>query len=316
VTVVSQASAPAPAAAPSWAARWAAAARPRTLPAAVAPVLVGSACAASAGAFDATAASLALAVALLLQVGTNFVNDWGDHRRGADGPDRLGPVRAVAAGWITPRQMAGAGLGAFAVAALLGVALVARGGMPAALIGAASIAAGLAYTAGPFPLAYRGLGEPFVLAFFGPLAVCGSELVQTGSVSSLALAASLPVGALATAILVVNNVRDVATDARAGKRTLAVRIGAPAARRLYTALVAGAFVSPLLLGLSGLAPASVLVALAAAPAARAPLRAVRGGAGGPELNGVLAATARLHLLFGALLAAGIAWPTLRSGLAG
>lgn len=298
--------APAPASRPSRIACWIAAARPRTLPAAVAPVLVGSACAAHAGGFDAIAATLALAVALLLQVGTNFVNDWGDHRRGADGPERLGPTRAVAAGWITPRAMACGGAVAFALAAVLGLVLVLRAGPAALLLGALSIAAGVAYTAGPFPLAYRGLGEPFVLAFFGPVAVCGTELVQRGSISTLAFAASLPVGMLAAAILIVNNVRDVATDARAGKHTLAVRIGAPAARRLYAALVVVALASPLALWASGLAPASALLALAAAFAAPAPLRAVTRETDGPSLNGALAATARLHLVFGTLLAVGIA----------
>ncbi|HEY8514526.1 MAG TPA: 1,4-dihydroxy-2-naphthoate polyprenyltransferase [Candidatus Binatia bacterium] len=301
---------------PSSIACWVAAARPRTLPAAVAPVLVGSACAAHAGGFDAIAATLALAVALLLQIGTNFVNDWGDHRRGADGPERLGPTRAVAAGWITPRAMACGGAIAFALAAALGFVLVLRAGPAALLLGALSIAAGVAYTAGPFPLAYRGLGEPFVLAFFGPVAVCGTELVQRGSVSALALAASLPVGMLASAILVVNNVRDVATDARAGKRTLAVRIGAGAARRLYAALVVAALASPFVLWASGLAPASALLALGAAFAARAPLRAVARQTDGPALNGALAATARLHLVFGALLAAGIALaPSVAAGAA-
>ena len=225
------------AAAPPLATRWIAAARPRTLPAAVAPVLVGSACALHAGGFAALPAVAALLVALLLQVGTNFVNDWGDFRRGADGPDRVGPARAVAAGWITPRAMALAGALAFGAAALLGIYLTLRGGPLALALGVLSIAAGVAYTAGPFPLAYRGLGEVFVFAFFGPVAVCGTELVQRGAVSQLALAASVPVGLLAAAILVVNNVRDVDTDARAGKRTIAVRLGA--ARNLE--LLAGAY---------------------------------------------------------------------------
>ena len=276
-------------------------------------MLVGSACAARAGAFDPLAATLALAVALLLQIGTNFVNDWGDHRRGADGPDRLGPPRAVAAGWITPERMARAGAIAFGAAAVLGVALLARGGAWAAVLGVASIAAGIAYTAGPYPLAYRGLGEVFVFVYFGPVAVCGTELVQAGAVSALGLAASLPVGLLAAAILVVNNVRDVATDTRAGKRTLAVRIGAPAARGLYAALVLAAVLSPLALWASGLAPAAALLALAALPAARAPLLAVLRRSDGPTLNRALAGTARLHLLFGALLAAGLAWPALIGG---
>jgi 1,4-dihydroxy-2-naphthoate octaprenyltransferase len=287
---------------------WLAATRPRTLPAAIAPVLVGSACAARAGGFVPAVALTALAIALLLQVGTNFVNDWGDHRRGADGPDRLGPTRAVAAGWITPAQMATAAGVAFAAAALLGTALLARGGAWAALLGVASIAAGVAYTAGPFPLAYHGLGELFVFAFFGPVAVCGTELVQLRAVSALAVAASVPVGLLAAAILVVNNVRDVDADQRSGKRTLAVRLGPAAARRLHTGLLAAALLSPVVLWASGLAPASVLVALAAARPAIAPLRMVGARRDGPSLNRALADTARVHLVFGALLATGIVWP--------
>jgi len=296
--------------APGLARRWIAAARPRTLPAAVAPVLVGSACALRAGGFAPVVALTALAVALLLQVGTNFVNDWGDHRRGADGPDRLGPARAVAAGWVTPAQMAAAGALAFAAAAALGALLLARGGAWAALLGVASIASGIAYTAGPFPLAYRGLGELFVFAFFGPVAVCGTELVQARAVSALAVAASVPVGLLAAAILVVNNVRDVDADRRAAKNTLAVRFGAPAARRLHTGLVGTALLSPLVLWSSGLASAAVLVALAAMVPAIAPLRVVRTRRDGPALNRALADTARVHLVFGALLAAGIALPVV------
>lgn len=299
-------------AAPPLATRWIAAARPRTLPAAVAPVLVGSACALHDGGFAGVPALAALLVALLLQVGTNFVNDWGDFRRGADGPDRVGPARAVAAGWITPRAMATAGALAFAAAALPGVYLTVRGGPAALALGVLSIAAGVAYTAGPFPLAYRGLGEPFVFAFFGPVAVCGTELVQRGAVSPLALAASLPVGALAAAILVVNNVRDVATDARAGKRTIAVRLGPARSRDLYAALLGIAFAAPVLLWWSALAPPSALLALGAMVVARAPLHVVR-NADGPALNDALAGTARLHLVYGALLAAGIALPTLIGG---
>lgn len=294
---------------PSFAARWVAAARPRTLPAAVAPVLVGSACALHAGGFALVPAVTALLVALLLQIGTNFVNDWGDFRRGADGPERVGPARAVAAGWITPQAMAAAGAAAFGAAALLGTYLTVRGGAAALALGALSIAAGVAYTAGPFPLAYRGLGEPFVFAFFGPVAVCGTELVQRGAVSPLALAASVPVGCLAAAILIVNNVRDAGTDARAGKRTIAVRLGTARTRGLYALLVGAALLSPVLMTWSGGAPPSVLLALLALLAARAPLDLVR-SASGSALNQALAQTARLHLVFGALLAAGIALPTL------
>jgi 1,4-dihydroxy-2-naphthoate octaprenyltransferase len=299
----------APAAAPPLATRWIAAARPRTLPAAVAPVLVGSACALHAGGFVAVPALAALLVALLLQVATNFVNDWGDHRRGADGPDRVGPSRAVAAGWISPRAMVSAAALAFGVAALLGLYLTLRGGAAALALGMLSIAAGIAYTAGPFPLAYRGLGEPFVFVFFGPVAVCGTELVQRGAVSPLALAASVPVGLLAAAILVVNNVRDVDGDARAGKRTIAVRLGASRTRGLYVLLVAAALASPLLLAWSRMAPGSVLLAGLAFLAAPTPLGIVRHETGA-ALNAALAQTARLHLVFGALLAAGIALPAL------
>jgi 1,4-dihydroxy-2-naphthoate octaprenyltransferase len=294
---------------PSLAARWVAAARPRTLPAAVAPVLVGSACALHAGGFAPVPAVAALLVALLLQIGTNFVNDWGDFRRGADGPDRVGPVRAVAAGWISPEAMAAAGAVAFGAAALLGLYLTVRGGAAALALGALSIAAGVAYTAGPFPLAYCGLGEAFVFAFFGPVAVCGTELVQAGQVSGLALAASVPVGGLAAAILIVNNVRDAVTDARAGKRTIAVRLGTARTRGLYVLLVGAALLSPVPMKWSGAAPPSVLLALLAMLAARAPLELVR-HASGSALNPALAQTARLHLVFGALLAAGIALPAL------
>ena len=294
---------------PPLAVRWVAAARPRTLPAAVAPVLVGSACALHAGGFAPVPAVAALLVALLLQVGTNFVNDWGDFRRGADGPDRVGPVRAVAAGWISPEAMAAAGAAAFGAAALLGLYLTVRGGAAALALGVLSIAAGVAYTAGPFPLAYRGLGEPFVFAFFGPVAVCGTELVQTGRVSELALAASIPVGCLAAAILIVNNVRDAVTDARAGKRTIAVRLGTARSRGLYALLLGAALLSPVLMNWSGVAPPSVLLALLAMLAARAPLDLVH-HASGSALNPALAQTARLHLVFGALLAVGIALPAI------
>jgi len=293
---------------PSFAARWVAAARPRTLPAAVAPVLVGSACALHARGFALVPAVAALLVALLLQIGTNFVNDWGDFRRGADGPERVGPERAVAAGWISPAAMVTAAAVAFGAAALLGLYLTVRGGAAALALGALSIAAGVAYTAGPFPLAYRGLGEVFVFAFFGPVAVCGTELVQAGHVSGLALAASVPVGCLAAAILIVNNVRDADTDARAGKRTIAVRLGTARTRGLYALLVGAALLSPVLMG-SGGAPPSVLLAPLALLAARAPLDLVR-SASGSALNQALAQTARLHLVFGALLAAGIALPAL------
>jgi 1,4-dihydroxy-2-naphthoate octaprenyltransferase len=287
--------------------RWILALRPRTLPAAVAPVLVGTAAAARAGAWHPLLAAGALAVALLLQIGANLLNDVGDFRRGADGPGRLGPVRVVQAGLLPVRQVAAAGLGCLALAALLGLLLAARGGWPLLAVGAAAIAAAALYTLGPWPLAYHGLGEPCVLLFFGPVAVAGTELVQAGRVSPAGLGASLPVGLLAAAILAVNNVRDVDGDRRAGKRTLAVRLGRRGGRALYALCVAGAFAAPAVLMAGGMIPPAALLAWASAPLARRPLRAVLDATDGPTLNAALAATARLHLVFGALLAGGLAW---------
>ncbi|HZP42982.1 MAG TPA: 1,4-dihydroxy-2-naphthoate polyprenyltransferase [Candidatus Binatia bacterium] len=285
---------------------WIAAIRPRTLPAAVAPVLVGTAVAAREGGARPALACAALGAALCLQIGTNLVNDWGDFQRGADGPGRLGPARATQAGWLAPAHVLAGGLAAFALAAALGAGLVAAGGWPVVWIGLASIAAGIAYTAGPFPLAYHGLGEACVFVFFGPVAVCGTALVQAGHVSAAAALASVPVGCLAAAILLVNDVRDVDGDRRAAKRTLVVRIGRRAGRRAYAAAVALAFAFAALLAAALGAPAALLAFLAA-PLARAPLRAVLGATDGQTLNAALAATARLHLVFGALLAAGLAW---------
>ena len=199
-------------------ATWVGAARLRTLPAAVVPVVVGTACAAATGRVAWGAALAALGGALAIQIGTNFANDVFDAERGADGPDRIGPVRAVSAGLISAGAMNRAMIAAFAVATLLGIYLASVAGWPVVAIGVASILSGIAYTGGPWPLGYHGLGDLFVMVFFGFVAVCGTTYVQLGAVPCLAIAAALPVGALATAILVVNNVRDRATDARAGAR--------------------------------------------------------------------------------------------------
>ena len=285
---------------------WWSAIRPRTLSAAVVPVAVGTAVAARDGHAQPGVALVALLCALLLQAGTNLVNDWGDARRGADGPDRLGPARAVHAGWLTARDVLRGAALVLGTATLLGAYLISRGGWPIAAIGAASLVAAVAYTAGPFPLAYHALGEVFVFLFFGPIAVCGAELVQAGRVSVLALMASLPVGCLATAILLVNNVRDVDGDRRAAKRTLVVRLGRPAGRALYACMLVLAFCLTPALAVLFQAPAIVL-AWCAAPLAIAPLRAVLRRIDGPGLNAALAATARLHLAFGLLLACGLAW---------
>ena len=282
---------------------WVGAARLRTLPAAVVPVVVGTACAAAAGRVAWGPALAALAGALAIQIGTNFANDVFDAERGADGPDRVGPVRAVSAGLISARAMKRAMIAAFGVATALGVYLVAVAGWPVVAIGVASIVSGIAYTGGPWPLGYHGLGDVFVMVFFGFVAVCGTAYVQLGAVPGLAFAAAVPVGALATAILVVNNIRDRATDARAGKRTLAVRFGRGAALVEYAALLATAYAVPLGLALAGCPWAAL--PLASAPLAIVRLRAVIAASDGPAFNRCLAATAQLLLLHGALFAVGL-----------
>src|SRR5690606_36493297 len=224
---------------------WIAAARLRTLPAAAAPVVVGTACAHAAGRVAWGPAIAALLGALAIQIGTNFANDVFDAERGADGPERIGPLRAVSAGLIGAAALKRAMIAAFALAALFGVYLVAQAGRPIVVIVLVSIAAGIAYTGGPYPLGYHGLGDVAVLVFFGFVAVCGTAYVQLAHVPVLAWWAALPVGALATAILVVNNLRDRATDARAGKRTLAVRLGRRGSLAEYAALLVVAYAVPL-----------------------------------------------------------------------
>lgn len=285
-------------------ATWIAAARLRTLPAAIVPVVVGTACAAASGGAALGPALAALGGALAIQIGTNFANDVFDAERGADGPDRIGPVRAVSAGLISARAMKRAMIAAFGAATLAGVYLACVAGWPVVAIGVASIVSGIAYTGGPWPLGYHGLGDVFVLVFFGFVAVCGTAFVQLGSVPDLAIAAAVPVGALATAILVVNNIRDRATDVRAGKRTLAVRFGRRAALVEYAALLALAFAVPLGLALTGRPWAGL--PLAVAPLALVRLRAVVAAAEGPDFNRCLAATAQLLLLHGGLFAIGLA----------
>jgi 1,4-dihydroxy-2-naphthoate octaprenyltransferase len=283
---------------------WIAAARLRTLPAAVVPVLVGTAVAHATRAIAWGPALAALAGALAIQIGTNFANDVFDAESGADGPDRIGPTRAVASGLISATAMKRAMIAAFAVASLFGFYLVATAGWPIVAIGLASIAAGIAYTGGPWPLGYHGLGDIFVLAFFGFVAVCGTAFVQLGHVPALALAASIPVGALATAILVVNNIRDRATDERAGKRTLAVRFGRRAAIVEYALLLAAAYVTPLVLAVCHRSLWFALP-LITAPLAWVRLRQLVGAASGPVFNGLLAATAQLMLIHGVLFSIGM-----------
>lgn len=283
---------------------FAAAARPRTLPAAIAPVCVGTAIAVADAAPRWDVIIACLAVALLLQVAANFANDLFDFERGADTDARLGPPRAVQRGWISAGHMRAATATALGAALLPGVWLVVQGGWPFAIAGALAIAAALAYTGGPMPLGYVGLGEVAVFAFFGVVAVCGSHWVQSGGFSAVALGASVAPGALASAILVVNNLRDVATDRVAGKRTLAVHFGVRAARVLYAALLSLAYATPVALVACGRLEWPALLPLASAPLAVRLVRRVA-RAEGAALNPLLAATAALELVFCALFAGGI-----------
>jgi 1,4-dihydroxy-2-naphthoate polyprenyltransferase len=284
---------------------WLMAARPRTLPAAVAPVLVGTALAATGDTFKPLTFLAALVGALFIQVGTNLSNDYSDARRGADTEDRLGPVRVTAGGLVPPRQVLIATYVAFGVAVLAGVYLIATAGWELLLVGAASILAGVLYTGGPRPYGYEGLGEVFVFLFFGVVAVAGSYFAQTEELDWEALVLAVPVGLLAAAILVVNNVRDLETDRRAGKRTLAVRLGRERARRLFVAMVAGAFLSAPLPWLLGSLSPWLLLSWIAAPLAVPLVRIVRTRTDGPSLNSALARTGRLQLAFCVLLSAGL-----------
>jgi len=283
---------------------WLLAARPRTLPVAVAPVLVGTALAIAEGSARALPAAAALLGALSLQVGANFANDLFDAEKGADGDDRIGPPRAMQLGLVDARQMRVAIACSFGAAAGVGGYLVYVGGWPVVAIGLASIAAGLAYTGGPFPFGYRGLGDVAVFVFFGPVAVAGSHYVQALSPSGLALAASLPVGALATAILVVNNLRDIDSDARVGKRTLAVRIGPRATRIEYAGLLVFAYAVVPAFWWLGFASPWITLPWSTSPLAFRLVRRIAAASDGPSLNQALADTARLTLAFSLLFAIG------------
>jgi 1,4-dihydroxy-2-naphthoate octaprenyltransferase len=283
---------------------WLLAARPKTLPAAAAPVLVGTAVALSEGKFRPGPALAALAAALLIQIGTNLANDVFDYQKGADTSDRLGPLRVTQAGLLSPRQvLTGMGL-VFALAVLLGLYLVSVGGWPIVAIGLLSILAGIAYTGGPFPLGYNGLGDLFVFIFFGLVAVGGTYYVQAGTVSLAAWWASLPLGWLATAILVVNNLRDIDTDRAVGKRTLAVRFGARGAQVEYLLLLLLTYLAPPLMWLSGAATPWVMLAWLSIPLAATQLRLIF-TTSGRALNQALAGTARLELVFGLLFSMGL-----------
>ena len=286
---------------------WLMAARIPTLPAAIAPVVAGAGAAASQGPLRGSVLAATLAAALLIQIGTNLANDLYDFRRGADRPGRMGPVRVTQAGLLTERDVTRGMIAVFGAAVLVGLYLAVVGGWPIVAVGLASIASGILYTGGPWPLGYHGLGDLFVFVFFGVVAVTGTFYLQTGAVTLGALLVSVPVGLLVTGILVVNNLRDIEQDRQAGKRTLAVRIGERATRIQYAALVAGAFVMPLVLRLAGEAGGLWWLPWLSAPLAWRLVRRVLGGERGPALNGVLKETGRLLLAFSALLAVALAW---------
>jgi 1,4-dihydroxy-2-naphthoate octaprenyltransferase len=281
--------------------KWVAGARPRTLPAAIVPVAVGVACAAGCTDVIAWRAVAALVVSLSLQIAVNYANDYSDGVRGTD-EVRVGPVRLVASGLASPGAVKRAALLAFVVAGIAGGALAIAVGPELLVVGAAAMAAAWFYTGGPRPYGYAGFGELFVFLFFGVVATAGTTYVQTERVTALSLAASISVGALACALLVVNNLRDIPTDTVAHKKTLAVRLGDGRTRVLYQCLIGGAFVAA---AATAIARPWALLALVALPLAIPPVKAVRGGARGRDLIAVLGGTGRLQLGFGALYALGL-----------
>jgi 1,4-dihydroxy-2-naphthoate octaprenyltransferase len=283
-------------------AQWLEGARPRTLPAALAPVFVGTGVAAALDGFRPAPALLALLVALALQVAVNYANDYSDGKRGTDA-DRVGPMRLVGSGAATPRQVLVAAVLAFAVAGVAGLALAALSSWWLVAVGAVSILAAWTYTGGPIPYGYRALGEVFVFVFFGLVAVVGTTFGQTRSLDGLAFAAAVPIGLCSVALLVVNNLRDVHGDAAVGKRTLAVLLGESRTRIAYTGLLAVAFAVIVLIGIGR---PWALLGLLALPLALAPVRTVTSGGRGPVLIGALKGTGQLTLATGVLLGVGLA----------
>ena len=284
---------------------WLMAARIRTLPAAIAPVLVGTALAGWQHIFHPLRFVAALVGAIFIQVGTNLSNDYSDARRGADAEDRLGPVRVTAGGLVPPNQVLVATYVSFGVAVLAGVYLVVVAGWQLLLVGAASILAGVLYTGGPKPYGYEGLGEVFVFLFFGIVAVAGSYFVQVKHLDWKAFALAVPVGLLASAILVVNNFRDIDSDRRAGKRTLAVRLGRDRTRTMFAVIVYVAFLLAPVTWVFGPMKPWVLLPWLTLPLAAQIVREVRNRTDGPSLNQALAHTGMLQLAFCTLLSAGL-----------
>jgi 1,4-dihydroxy-2-naphthoate octaprenyltransferase len=284
---------------------WLMASRPRTLPAAVAPVLVGTAFAGFEHVFHPLRFLAALLGALFIQVGTNLSNDYSDARRGADSEDRLGPVRVTAGGLVPPRQVLIATYVSFGLAVLFGIYLIVVAGWILLVIGAASILAGVAYTGGPKPYGYEGLGELFVFLFFGIVAVTGSYYVQTTHLNWEAFALAVPVGLLASAILVVNNVRDIDSDRRAGKRTLAVKLGRRRTRVMFAVIVYLAFLLTPVTWLFGPTTPWLMLPWLTLPLAASLVRIVNNRTDGPSLNAALAQSGMLQLTFCMLVSAGL-----------
>lgn len=290
---------------PSRARAWLLAARPKTLPAAAVPVLVGTAVAAHFARVDLLVFAATLAAALLIQVGTNFANDYSDFVSGADHAGRLGPTRASQSGLIPAPAVKVATYLTFGVALLIGLYLAWVGGWPIVVIGSVSIICGFLYTGGPWPFGYHGLGDVFVFVFFGLVAVTGTAYLQTGTWPTLAFLAAIPIGLISTNILVVNNLRDLPTDRDAGKRTLAVRIGDRATRWQYALFTLLAYAMPLALAWGRHGAGWYLLPWLSAPMAGMLTRRVLGVTAGRELNAVLERTGRLLLAFGLLFSAGL-----------
>jgi 1,4-dihydroxy-2-naphthoate octaprenyltransferase len=279
--------------------------RPKTLPAALAPVIVGVALAIRDDVFAPLPALAAAVGALLIQIGVNLANDYFDYVKGVDTAERAGPTRVTQSGLIPPERVRLGMILVLTAAVAVGIYLVTVAGWPILVIGVASILSVVAYAGGPYPLGSHGLGDLFVFVFFGLMAVAGTYFVQDLTVSRQVLIAAIPMGTLATAILVVNNLRDIETDRQAGKRTLAVMIGARATRWEYVALFAVAYVVPLVFWLAGWGGVWVLLPWLSLPLALRLGRAIIGGLAGPTLNPVLARTAQLELIFGLLFAVGL-----------
>ncbi len=283
---------------------WFIASRPKTLPAAIAPVVAGSATAYHENVFEPVPALLALLVSLFIQIGTNFVNDYGDFKKGADKEKRVGPQRFLSLGIITPQQIKKAIVISFSIAFIIGLFLVWRGGLPALAVGVASILAGIAYTAGPFPLAYNGLGDVFVLVFFGFVATAGTYYVQALTVSPLALWVSLPVGLLITNILVVNNYRDADSDKLVGKKTLAVLFGKNFSRVQYVASIFLSYAILVYLYFAFKLSLAIFLPFLLLPAAFKLIKQIYNETG-KALNLTLARTAMFSALFSILFSIGL-----------